>query len=831
MKKYFLIILLILYACNVQDHESNFKLTQAIPVNSDLIIKIYDVNKINTNIKSFPWWDQLKQIESLNQTFKNLETLNEKYNLNKLFHNQTIYVSSVLIGQKKNNFLFVTSISETNEEINNLLNTRKSSDNQPRIYEGVKINKTQLKTENGNSTNVFFAVHNGTFILSFSQIIIEESIRQINHGTNIFTADPINKLYKNLPKYSDINILVKTQFTESIIGQKNIFLNSDTWSWFDVELEENSILLHGVTNRGLVTYLKNNKYSDTKKSDIENILPRHIKGFYKYQINDNIDLNEVINIINPGLDQNIYHLSNETCVPNEIDIAYDDNLFTDISYLIFEAENEKECVNYLQLNNETSLKNTRYLNYNIRELKHEKLKENLWLKKMLEKWNTTYYIIVDNYIVLSYSIQKIKSLINNRISNQTIGKSKALSVINEQVGNKSHTAFYLTFENHQEEWKNIFNSVVSKNIGSPDYFFTSLFFLSDKPDVKNPTTWSFNLDHETNYQPQIVTNHYTKKMEILTQDIENNIYLLNENGEKLWKKNIGNSIIGKIHQIDAYKNNKLQYLFNTKDSIYLIDRNGKHVSPFPIKSKKLMSVPLAVFDYDNSRNYRILVPMENEMKMYNQKGEIVSGWEFIEAESKIINTPEHYQLFDKDYIVISTINQKTYLLNRKGQERVKIKEKIDRSQQKMNLVKGTTLYDSKLITTNAKGDVIYINFNGNVDTLAIQNLNKGDKYIRNNNYTIILKDKRLTFSSKNHQFEYNFKTKPASIPQVFFQNKSPFIAIQNKTDQLIYILNGNGELITQPFFGTTDFNIATFGNKTCLIVGSSEGVIYNYNIN
>lgn len=831
MKKYFLIILLVLYACNVEKHESNFKLTQAIPVNSDLIIKIYDINKINTEITGFPWWGQLKQIKSLNQTFKNLELLNKKYNLHELFHNQTIYLSSVLIGQEKNNFLFVTSISETKEKINKLLNTRQSSDNNSKTYEGVQINNIQLKTENTNSIDVFFAVYHETFILSFSQIIIEESIRQINRGTNIFTANPINKLYKNLPKYSDINILVKTQFIESIIGQKNIFLNSDTWSWFDVELEENSILLHGVTNRGLVTYLKNNKYSDTKKSDIENILPRHIKGFYKYQINDDMDLNQIINIINPGLDQNIYHLSNETCVPNEIDIAYDDNLFTDISYLIFEAENKKECVNYLTLNNERNSINTKYLNYNIQELKHKKLKENLWLKKMLEKWDETYYTTIDNYIVLSHSIQKIKSLINNQISNQTIGKSKALSVINEKVGNKSHTAFYLTFEQHEEEWKKIFNSVVSKNIGSSEYFFTSLFFLSEKPDLKNPTTWSFDLDHETNYQPQIVTNHYTQKMEVLTQDIENNIYLINENGEKLWKKAIGNSIIGKIHQIDSYKNNKLQYLFNTKDSIYLIDRNGKHVSPFPIKSEKPMSVPLAVFDYDNVRNYRILVPMENEMRMYNQRGGIVSGWELLKTDSKITNTPEHYQLFNKDYIIVSNSDPKTYLLNRKGQERIKIKGKIDRSKQNMNLVKGETLYDSKLITTNQNGEIIYINFNGSVDTLKIQNLNKNDKYIRNNKYTVILKGKKLTFSSLNHQFEYNFKTRPKSTPQVIFKNGTPLIAIRNVTENLIYLLNEKGELLTQPFFGTTNFSIGTFQNKTCLIVGSSEGVIYNYHIN
>ena len=72
-------------------------------------------------------------------------------------------------------------------------------------------------------------------------MVIEESVRQLKNGKNIFTTNPIDKLNRNLPKYSDVNILVKTQFIESIIGQKNIFLNSDTWSWFDVEMEKTSI--------------------------------------------------------------------------------------------------------------------------------------------------------------------------------------------------------------------------------------------------------------------------------------------------------------------------------------------------------------------------------------------------------------------------------------------------------------------------------------------------------------------------------------------------------------------------------------------------------------
>ena len=262
----------------------------------------------------------------------------------------------------------------------------------------------------------------------------------------------------------------------------------------------------------------------------------------------------------------------------------------------------------------------------------------------------------------------------------------------------------------------------------------------------------------------------------------------------------------------------------------MIDRNGKYVKPFPLKSKKSMSVPLALFDYDKSRNYRILTTMENELIMYNQDGKIVTGWEFVKTKSNVKFTPEHFQLFDKDYIIISEENGTIHFLNRKGQQRLKIKEKINRYEEG-HLLKGYNLETSQLITRDEDGKIISIYFDGKVDTLKIQNLKKEDVYIKNNNHTIILKDKKLNFSSKENSFEYYFEKNPKNKPKIFEKNDSVFIAIKN--ENLIYILNQNGELYQNPFFGTTDFDIQQLNNSKYLnlIVGSYEGLIYNYQIN
>ena len=203
------------------------------------------------------------------------------------------------------------------------------------------------------------------------------------------------------------------------------------------------------------------------------------------------------------------------------------------------------------------------------------------------------------------------------------------------------------------------------------------------------------------------------------------------------------------------------------------------------------------------------------------------------TNSNIIMTPEHHQIFDKDYIIISEESGETHLLNRKGQTRSELTEKIHRSNNKLNLIEGTTLQNTKLITTNENGQVIYIYLDGNIDTLDIQNLKNGDRYIKNKNHIIILKGNSLMVSSNLNQFQYNFKTDALSAPKLFYKNDSVIIAIRQETENLIYLFNEKGELYTQPFFGTTDFSIGKLNNKKemNLIVGSNEGLIYNYKIN
>ena len=601
---------------------------------------------------------------------------------------------------------------------------------------------------------------------------------------------------------------------------------------FDVELESDFLILNGVSDRGDVKYLNDSKYSDARESIAIKILPRHVKEFNHYQINNDNDINEVLNIIIDGPYSNFVQINQSDWDPKEIIIAKSNNEVIKHDLLLFDPKNKSFCHESFK-KNINNIRESKISRFNISMLDLKKFNKNIWFMHIIKNWDKVYYTIINDCIVLSKTESEIKSIVNNFVSNQTIAKSTVLKKINNELGKKSHATNYFKISNKNNSYSNIFNSAVSKNISDNNYFFNSLIFLNNTISNSSKTKWTYNLKNETNYKPQIVTNHYTQDFEILTQDIENILYLIDNEGREIWTKKIGNSIIGDVNQIDAFKNNKYQWMFNTRDSIYLIDRNGNNVKPFPIGTKKNMSVPIAVFDYDNNKNYRILIAMENELQMLDKRGKVIRGWEFNQTSSKVSMTPEIIQLFNKDYIIISEDNGKIHFLNRRGQSRIDVVQKIQRSKNKVNLIKGSDLKNSKLIMQDDFGKLISLYFDGRFEELTIQNLGEDDFFLKNENHTLILNVNNISYKSNSTEFDINLNRK-LTKPRVLYKNDSIFIATQCKTENLTFLINQNGRLHTEPYYGTTDYNFTTNNVKhgyINLIIGSQEGTIYNYVVN
>ena len=104
----------------------------------------------------------------------------------------------------------------------------------------------------------------------------------------------------------------------------------------------------------------------------------------------------------------------------------------------------------------------------------------------------------------------------------------------------------------------------------------------------------------------------------------------------MWKAAIREKITGDIFMIDYYRNGKLQLLFAGRDYLHLVDRNGNYVDKYPVKMRSPASNALAVFDYENKKDYRLFVAGDDRrIYVYDRSGTPVRGWNLFTTRGRV----------------------------------------------------------------------------------------------------------------------------------------------------------------------------------------------------
>lgn len=341
----------------------------------------------------------------------------------------------------------------------------------------------------------------------------------------------------------------------------------------------------------------------------------------------------------------------------------------------------------------------------------------------------------------------------------------------------------------------------------------------------------------------MIDNFHTGEKNILVQDAHNNLYMLNKSGVIQWKRQLKEPIIGEIHEIDFYKNNKIQYVCNTKNYIYMIDRIGNFVERYPVKLESEATTGMSLFDYENNRDYRIFIPCENKrVYLYSKEGNTIKDWSFGRTETVVTTPVQYFRLDGKDYIVFADQNN-MYMLNRKGDVRVKVKQAIRKSPNNGFIFDSGTGGTSKLVTTNQQGDVVFVDFKGNVTlrTVTSVSIDHFFEYRDVNNdgsfdYVFLDKNKLRVYSqNKKELFTYTFDSEITTPLSLYNFSRNVFkIGVVDHINSKIYLINGNGTLHEGfPLKGKTMFSIGFLypdSPSFNLIIGGDQYFLYNYEV-
>ena len=281
--------------------------------------------------------------------------------------------------------------------------------------------------------------------------------------------------------------------------------------------------------------------------------------------------------------------------------------------------------------------------------------------------------------------------------------------------------------------------------------------------------------------PLIVKNHINNTNEIIIQDSKNILYLINNRGQVEWTREIDGKIIKEVNQIDSYKNGKLQYVFATEKSLNLLDRKGRDVGKFPLKFKDNITSPVSVFDYDKNKNYRLLITQNNELFMFDSKGKRVRGFDY-NKKNKIVTTPKHFRIGNKDIIVFKTIDKLT-ILNRRGAVRINAKTLHNYSSDDV------FQYQNFLVTSTVKNEIVRVDMRGNTKLEDPMPINS--KVISDKETTFTLQKNILSNSKINVEIPFgkydHFK--------IFSGNNKTYVNIFDSQNNKIYLFDKELNLI------------------------------------
>jgi WD40 repeat protein len=292
--------------------------------------------------------------------------------------------------------------------------------------------------------------------------------------------------------------------------------------------------------------------------------------------------------------------------------------------------------------------------------------------------------------------------------------------------------------------------------------------------------------------------------------------------------------------IDYFRNGKYQLLFSGRNYLHLLDRNGNYVERYPVKLRSPASNALALFDYDNNRNYRLLIAGEDRIiYTYDRTGSAVKGWNPFRTGSLVSSEVSWFRVSGKDFLVVSDENS-VYFLDRTGNKRLTLKEPVTKAAgSTMRLASGRT---PSVVCTSPGGTVQHIYFDGTVEKFTPGNFTTAHSFDifdvdgdGSDEYIFI--DKGILYLYDNNMsevFSKQFGSDGLGGPINFvFSSTDRKIGVFEPDRKLIYLIDSNGNSMEGfPLRGASMFSVGKLSDDGGwhLIVGGTDRFLYNYKL-
>ncbi len=671
-------------------------------------------------------WEELLKtnaIKRFNKTLQKADSLISNSTSSNQFGVQSVYVA--LYQSKKTELLAAFNLADisTNDLFVSFLtknfSAKKTSIN---LYECKQADYT-----------FYTYINAGLVVFSNNSGFLQEAVK--NNKTSLAQNKIFTETYQTEDKESDINLFIHlphfynrawTNFLASSVKSKDVYgTRKEAWLSVDVTISPSELNTQGfLSNDSSVIYnaLKNQETVNFKEAF--NVLPYNTLQLRAISISKYTQFIEHNYANNPEKrKQDLQPYTDKINADAQTEIGKFVGDFavlftakcTDVEqdYGLIQTTDEKLTADFLKEASDSTFETVDSIRIysDVAQNLFSDLCGRFFTKHFKYATNLTNAILFSNEINAISEFKKIVSEKNNLLTNEHV-----VNFIDKNLSIESAFLFYAdVFKSREEIVGGMSTNMIKLLSQSPEMFDkyesmaltmeklkNNLFFkacanFNPKSKLYQNTLWETLLDTDLYSNPTPVKNHLTDEMELVCVDKVNNLYLLSNTGKILWKKNIGQKILGDIHQVDYFDNGKLQLLFNTENQLFVIDRNGNNVSGFPAKISAGAIGGLTLFDYENNNNYRLWIPLKNNTTVcYAINGKPLVDFIPVKNTGRVT----HLVLQQKDYFVLIDTLGNINVTNRKGETRVQINSKMGRGYHSVFIEEGKNTESTNICYVN-----------------------------------------------------------------------------------------------------------------------------------
>lgn len=681
---------------------------------------------------------------------------------------------------------------------------------------------------------LYFTIYKGVILISYDNGTIKEALDQLIRKKSLKNDAHFVNIRKTSGKHSDATLYINTKNISKLLLSGTYSRHTGLiepldqlagWSALDLSAKKDKIILNGFTKADSSDYL-DSFTSEASSFPFATLIPSSTavvvaqnfnSGMAQYQqLVKRRNINAIISKFK--LDKNLFkHLTGKQALLLDPASA---GSFRENTSAIFVVDDGPAALqgieNIAEATGRPYYDKTGEDGKRILRIPSDNLFKELF-GNLYSNLSSPYVTIHEDLLIASASLNHLLETLRKTENNDVLANDDTFKTLSTGLSGKGNIMVYANMHHSlnmasaiNDRIKNSYrqNTTALENFAgftmefsyTPDYFFTAMYASSgEKLRAVKESSWELSLDAEVVGSPQIVEDHLSTEKRIIAFDALNNMYFISHDGKILWKHTLSGRPLGKVQQVDAFNNNKVQYLLNTENHLYLIDVLGRDVDNFPVKLDSKATNGVAVFRYNG---YRLMFAGADQ-KIYNYDidGEKVAGWDTPRAPGEVVTPLQHLRFAGRDYLFATAKNGKLLIVDRRGEVRVNIRDQIVNAYHSRIFINKTNS-KAPFITTGISGALKYIKLNGRTDETTFEQFSNDhyffyERFNDDRYYDFIYFDKgRVVIYDRfqNVLFEKDFGNHVFTAPEITTYKKATAITFTSLSEEKFYVITKEGLL-------------------------------------